>query len=251
MLRDIGVLRHNVGEFLLRTLAQPVLFIFVFAYLFPRIGQQVGGGADRFASVLIPGLVAVTAVFCGVSSVSLPLAIEFGATREIEDRVMAPVPVKVVGLTKVVSGAVQSLVASLVVIPAVWVATGFHAPIHWDHPLRLATILPLGALVGSALGLMLGTVISPRRISYLFALLLLPLTLLGCVYYPWIALHAIPWLQVAVLANPVVYMSEGLRAALSPQIPHMPLPAVYGLLAAVFGIMLWIGLKKFEGRVLS
>ena len=54
-----------------------------------------------------------------------------------------------------------------------------------------------------------------------------------------------------MLANPVVYMSEGLRAALSPQIPHMPLPAVYGLLAAVFGIMLWIGLKKFEGRVLS
>jgi hypothetical protein len=46
-------------------------------------------------------------------------------------------------------------------------------------------------------------------------------------------------------------MSEGLRAALSPQIPHMPLGAVYGLLAAAFGGMLWISLKKFEDRVMS
>jgi ABC-2 type transport system permease protein len=251
--RDLAVLLRDLPAFALRTAMQPMLFAFVFAYVFPRIGQGIGGahGSAGFVAVLLPGLMANTLMFQGVTAVALPLVAEFSVSKEIEDRVMAPVPVKVVGLTKVISGAVQALLASLVVIPAVWVATGGHAPIHWDHPLRLATILPLGALVGSSLGLMLGTVISPRRISYLFALLLLPLTLLGCVYYPWIGLHAIPWLQVAVLVNPVVYMSEGLRAALSPQIPHMPLWAVYGLLAAAFGGMLWISLKKFEDRVMS
>jgi hypothetical protein len=33
-------------------------------------------------------------------------------------------------------------------------------------------------------------------------------TMLGCVYYPWSALHHIRWLQIAVLVNPMVYMSE-------------------------------------------
>ena len=251
--RDLAVLFRDLPAFALRTSMQPMLFAFVFAYVFPRIGQGIGGAHQSagFVAVLLPGLMANTLMFQGVTAVALPLVAEFSVSKEIEDRVMAPVPVAVVGLTKVISGAVQALVASLVVIPAVWVATGFQAPIRWDHPLRLLTILPLGALVGSALGLMLGTVISPRRINYLFALLLLPLTLLGCVYYPWVALASIRWLQVAVLLNPVVYMSEGLRAALSPQIPHMPLWAVYGLLAAAFAALLWIGLKKFAARVLG
>ncbi|HEY8021605.1 MAG TPA: ABC transporter permease [Thermoanaerobaculia bacterium] len=251
--RDLAVLLRDLPAFLLRTAMQPALFAFVFAYVFPRIGQGIGGARDSaaFAAVLLPGLMANTLMFQGVTAVALPLVSEFSVSKEIEDRVMAPVPVRVVGLTKVISGSVQALLASLMVIPAVWIATGFHTTIHWDHPLRLATLLPLGALVGSSLGLMLGTLISPRRINYLFALLLLPLTLLGCVYYPWVALSALRWLQIAVLANPVVYMSEGLRAALSPQIPHMPLWAIYGLLGAAFAAMLWIGLAKFEARVLS
>jgi len=251
--RDLAVLFRDLPAFLLRTAMQPALFAFVFAYVFPRIGQGIGGARDSaaFAAVLLPGLMANTLMFQGVTAVALPLVSEFSVSKEIEDRVMAPVPVRVVGLTKVISGSVQALIAALMVIPAVWLATGLHATIHWDHPLRLATLLPLGALVGSSLGLMLGTVISPRRINYLFALLLLPLTLLGCVYYPWVALSSLRWLQIAVLVNPVVYMSEGLRAALSPQIPHMPLPAVYGLLAAACLVMLWIGLEKFEARVLG
>jgi len=251
--RDLAVLLRDLPAYALRTAMQPALFAFVFAYVFPKIGQGIGGTRDSaaFAAVLLPGLMANTLMFQGVTAVALPLVSEFSVSKEIEDRVMAPVPVEVVGLTKVISGALQSLVAALLVIPAVWLATGFHITIHWDHPFRLLTLLPLGALVGSSLGLLLGTVISPRRINFLFALLLLPLTLLGCVYYPWVALSALRWLQVAVLLNPVVYMSEGLRAALSPQIPHMPLPAVYGLLAAACLAMLWIGLRKFASRVLG
>ncbi len=52
-------------------------------------------------------------------------------------------------------------------------------------------------------------------------MIMLPATMLGCVYYSWTALEQVRWLQVAVLANPVVYMSEGLRAVLTPQVPHM------------------------------
>ena len=46
----------------------------------------------------------------------------------------------------------------------------------------------------------------------MFSILVVPITFLGCVYYPWAYLDKIRWLQVAVLFNPIVYMSEGLRA---------------------------------------
>jgi ABC-2 type transport system permease protein len=258
--RDLAVLLHDFFPFALRTAMQPALFAFVFAYVFPRIGQGIGaasaggglaGHATAFAAILLPGLMANTLMFQGVTGVALPLVQEFSVSKEIEDRVMAPVPVQIVGLTKVVSGAIQAFVAGWVVVPAVWVATGGNAPMSLAHPFLLLTVMPLCALVGAALGLFLGTVISPRRINYLFALLLLPLSLLGCVYYPWMRLQAIPWLQYLTLINPVVYMSEGLRAALSPGIPHMPLGMVYGLLTAALAVMLWIGLNKFKSRVLT
>ena len=72
--------------------------------------------------------------------------------------------------------------------------------------------------------------IAPALAPYLFALVVLPLTFLGCLYYPWKALGAVPWLQVFVLINPLVYMCEGFRAALTTGVPHMSLWAIYGAL---------------------
>lgn len=249
LLRDVGVLRHNVGEFLLRTLLQPVLFIFVFAYLFPRIGQQIGGGSERFADVLIPGLIAVTAVFSGVSTVSLPLAIEFGATREIEDRVMSPVPLWAVGGEKIVFGAIQSVVSAALVLPLGLLFGSGSAALDFSHPVLLAMVLLLACWMSGALGLAIGTCIAPQRMGLVFSVLVVPLTFLGCVYYPWVALTAVPWLHVAVLANPLVYMSEGLRAALTPSVPHMEALLFLGV-GGVFAVSLTIaGMLLFARRV--
>jgi hypothetical protein len=65
-----------------------------FAYLFPRIGESIGHGGHDFSSVIVPGLVASTAVFTGVATVSLPLSIDLGAAREIEDRMLARQPAR-------------------------------------------------------------------------------------------------------------------------------------------------------------
>jgi ABC-2 type transport system permease protein len=91
----------------------------------------------------------------------------------------------------------------------------------------------------------------PRKMQMLFAVILLPATMLGCVYYPWSALSHIRWLQIAVLVNPMVYMSEGLRAVLTPGVGHMPLWAVLLVLiggTAVFG---YLGTRTFKRRVLN
>lgn len=249
LLRDFGVLRHNVGEFLLRTLVQPLLFIFVFAYVFPKIGQGIGGGSGRFADVVIPGLVAASAVFCGVSAVSLPLAIEFGATREIEDRVMAPVPLWAVGGEKIVFGVLQSLVSAALVLPLGMLASATSVSLRVDQPWLLAAVVVIACWISGALGLVVGTVVAPQRMGLVFSVLVVPLTFLGCVYYPWAALKAVPWLQIGVLANPLVYISEGLRASLIPGVPHMSVAAFLGLGLAFALALTYAGMRLFARRV--
>src|ERR671916_1995295 len=119
VLRDVIVLRKGFHLFLLRTIMQPLLFVFVFTYVFPKIGQGIGGqaGADDFSSLLVPGVVAIACIFQGIQAVALPLVQEFSYTREIEDRVMAPLPVQLVAFQKIVAGALQCLLAGLIVFP--------------------------------------------------------------------------------------------------------------------------------------
>ena len=114
-----------------------------------------------------------------------------------------------------------------------------------------ALIMVASSTVTASLGLLLGTVMDPRKIQMVFAIVLLPATMLGCVYYPWSALHSIRWLQILVLINPMVYMSEGLRAVLTPSIGHMPVWAV--LLALVGGTIAFTawGVRTFRNRVVA
>ena len=93
-----------------------------------------------------------------------------------------------------------------------------HANAHVSSWLFLVTVLILSTLTAGALGLTIGTAVKPQQIGLIFGVVVIPITFLGCVYYPWAALTHIRWLQYGVLINPIVYMSEGLRAALTPSL---------------------------------
>jgi ABC-2 type transport system permease protein len=119
LLRDLTVLRKNPGEFLARTIVQPLLLVFVLGYVNPKIGLGPGGaGATRLATTLVAGMLAIVTLFQGIQGIAIPLVREFGFTREIEDRVLAPLPGSLVALEKVAAGALQGLLAALVVFPS-------------------------------------------------------------------------------------------------------------------------------------
>jgi ABC-2 type transport system permease protein len=189
-------------------------------------------------------------IFQGVQAVALPLVQDFGYTREIEDRVLAPMPVWAVAAEKVAGGAIQALLASLVVFPlALFIpANKVHLSVHWFY---LITLLPLAAVMSAAFGLTIGTRVQPRQVPLIFSLLVIPMTFLGAVYYPWRTLTPLPWLKVAVLVNPLIYMSEGMRVALTHGVPHMPIVAIYLALIAFTVFFLKLGIDGFKKRVLS
>ncbi|MBK5287696.1 MAG: ABC transporter permease, partial [Acidimicrobiia bacterium] len=90
----------------------------------------------------------------------------------------------------------------------------------------------------------------PRTVPMLFGIVVLPLTMLGCIYYPWSSLSAVPWLQNLVLINPLVYMCEGFRAALTAG-PHMSLWAIYPAVVGFAAVFMAVGLAGFRKRVLA
>jgi ABC-2 type transport system permease protein len=274
MAREFRVLRRNAVATFTRAVMQPLLFVFVFAYVFPKIGGgfMLGGaaaagtagaagaagagaaaGGVNFATILVPGLMASMLLMQGIMAVTFPLVMEFSWQRTIEDRALAPVPIRVLAIQKITAGAVQSFLGALIVFPIVLLV---HAPgqapqVDVTSWALFAFILVFASLLTSSLGLLLGTIMDPRKMQMLFAVILLPATMLGCVYYPWAALSQIRWLQIAVLINPMVYMSEGLRAVLTPSLPHMAMWAV--LLALVGGTVVfgYLGTRTFTKRVLN
>jgi len=252
LIRDVQVLRKTFVAFLMRTVTQPLLIVFVFAYVFPEIGQGVGGsgaGATLFSTSLMPGLIGVAVVFQGIQAVTIPLVSEFGYTREIEDRVMAPLPIWAVAVGKIVSGAIQSALAALIVVPfALWIpSTPVHVDLNW---LALVTVAPLACVLAGALGLAIGTRAEPGQIPMVFGIIVIPMTMLGAAYYPWERLDAIEWLKWAVLINPLIYISEGFRMALT-DIPHMSAFGIYGALVGFTIGLSWLGISGFTKRVLA
>jgi ABC-2 type transport system permease protein len=259
ILRDLVVVWKTKQEFVLRTLIQPFLLCFVFLFVFPKIGQAVGGtaaGASGFATILVPGVVGISVMFQGVQSIALTMAQEFGFTREIEDRVQAPCPIWLVAISKVLSATVQGLISVLIVFPIASVvhAAGVRADIslHW---LVILTFVPIACIGMAGLGLVLGTSFEPRNIGLMFGFVILPITFLGGTYYPWTHLAPVKiggfhWLQTLVLINPLVYVNEGMRAAFT-NAPHMHLYVVYPVMISFGAFFLSLGLRNFRRRVLS
>jgi ABC-2 type transport system permease protein len=256
-LRDIHVLRREKFPFLIRVCMNPLLFLFVFTYIMPHMSggaamnptAAIAGG--NFSTVLLPGLMAVAIMFSGIAAVSLPLAQEFGITREIDDRVMCPLPVAAVAIEKIIFSSLQSMMAAAIVFPLAYYvpATPVYAQVNsWPY---LIVVLALASLVAGALGLVIGTTVKPQQISLIFGVVVMPITFLGCVYYPWAALGSIRWLQIVVLFNPIVYMSEGLRAALTPTLPHMNAALILAMLTVFLVLLTRLGIRGFLRRVIS
>jgi ABC-2 type transport system permease protein len=260
MAREFRVLGRNAPSTFIRAVMQPLLFAFVFAYVLPKIGSgfsATGAGASAsgisFATILVPGLMGSMFLMQGMFGTTMPLVMEFSWQRTIEDRALAPVPIQVLAIQKITAGAIQALIGAAIVFPVVyWVhAPGQGPHIHVTNWFLLAAVMVFASTLTASMGLWLGTVVDPRKMQMVFAVVLLPLTMLGCVYYPWSALHVIRWLQIIVLVNPMVYMTEGLRAALTPGIGHMALWAI--MLALVGGTVVFgsLAVRTFRNRVVN
>jgi ABC-2 type transport system permease protein len=245
--RDLVVARRHAIPLLMATLTQPILVVLVFGNILPRMNLV----AEGFRTVMLPGLMAITMMMAGVQGVLMPLTQDLSGTREVEERILAPISVLGVALEKVVAGAIHAGLAGLVALPAMMLL--MHRVSGVDvHP-RWLVLLPLvllSGLLSAAFGLTLGTQVQPRFAGLLFAVVLGPMMLFGCAYYPWMGLGALGPVQYVFLINPLVFMSEAMRLAVTPDIPHMPVALMLSGLLGFFALLTYLGARAFEKRTI-
>ena len=166
---------------------------------------------------------------------------------------LAPLPIWAVGVGKIIAGALQAVIAAAVVFPIVFFvhAKGQAPTVHISNWPLFVVVLLLASVLSASFGLLIGTSFRPQQVPLVFSILVLPMTLLGCIYYPWARLTPITWLKWAVLVNPLVYMSEGMRAALTPGIQHMPTTVILLAMLAITVALGLVALRKFRERVVS
>ncbi len=245
--RDLLVTARHAGPLLVSTLTQPILVILVFGNIMPRLGLVAAG----YGGVMAPGLMAITMLMAGVQGVLIPLSQDLSGSREVDERLLAPISVRAVAMERIVAGALHSVAAGGVALPAMILL--MHRVGHVDvRPswLWLAPLALASGLLSAGFGLTLGTRVQPRFSGLLFAVVLGPMMLFGCAYYPFAALSAIGPLRYVFLVNPLTFVSEAMRIAVTPGATHMsPYLLLPGLLAylALFAVL---GARSFEKRTI-
>ena len=250
--RDMFLLRANSREFVARAVIQPLMLLFVFSYVFPRIGQTYVSTTASFATVLTPGLIGYAAFYAGVYTVGMSLALELSYGRPgLDDRLLAPLPTWALGAEKAMMGAINGILAGALVLCIAMAIPASHLNIGMPAPVIAAGSIVVVGLLAAGAGMFVGTAVKPERLPALFTIVLIPIAFLGCIYFSWSRLAGIRWLQIVVLLNPLTYMTESVRTLLTPSAPHMP---TWGALlggCAVAVSMLLVGLRSFTRRVIG
>jgi ABC-2 type transport system permease protein len=244
--RDVFVTGTEVIAFLAQVLLQPIFLLFVFGKVLGDLGYTQG----NFGAVLLPGVVAFTAFLTALQNTAFPLVIDFSYTKEIEDRLLAPLPTAMVAVEKIVFATLRSLVAAVLMFPlGRWILGSL--TLSWSDAPMVAIFLVLGSLVGAAIGMTVGTLVTASKINIVFAIVLTPLLFTGCTQYPWPSLDHLRWFQVICAFNPLTYVSEGMRGEMLAGTPHMHpwvcLVALVGFLAA----FTTVGLYGFRRRAID
>jgi ABC-2 type transport system permease protein len=250
--RDLVVTMREFVPFLLQALVQPLFFLFIFGKVLPSIGLAV----RNFASLMLPGIVALTAMIAAMQGVTLPLVLDLGFAREIDDRLLSPLPIWWVPLEKVLFAALRGTIASSVIFPLGFFILGSGFAVRADRIHVLIGMVVLTGLVGATIGLWMGTIIKPDQISLMFTLIFTPLLFTGCTYYPWGALGSLRWFQILTLFNPLTYAAEGLRYAMVPpsngrDFPTLSLTWILPALGVSVIAMFIIGARTFRKRVVT
>jgi ABC-2 type transport system permease protein len=244
--RDVYVTWNEFPIFLAQVILQPLFLLFVFGKVLGSLGYTRPGYSD----LLFPGLLALTAVITGMQALAFPLVIEFGWTKEIEDRLLAPMATGLVAAEKMLFASLRALTATTIMIPVGIVVLG-SIPWRWSALPQLVLVMVLGSVLGAGLGLVLGTLVKPNRINIVFSLVFTPLLFTGCSQYPWPSLDSLRWFQVVTALNPMTYVSEGMRAALVPEVPHIRPWVCILVLIGSLAVLTVVGVRGFYRRAID
>ncbi len=197
--------------YLVISLIQPVIWLFLFGSLFRKVVELPGFGAASYLDYLVPGVVIMSALSTSMWS---GMTVLEEIDRGIMDRFLVlPLHRSAIINASVVMQALTTTVQSLIIVALGW-AAGAHYPGGVRGVLVLIAASVLIAVVFSALSNTVGMLARQREtIIGINTFLLLPLTFLSTAF---MATALMPrWMRIVAAGNPVNWALESGRAAMS------------------------------------
>ncbi|AEW99938.1 ABC transporter permease [Streptantibioticus cattleyicolor] len=230
----------RIGGVTLQPVVNTVLFVTVF-------GSAVHIPATRYPDYLLPGLIAQSVAFGGVSA-GVATATDF--SLGVIDRLTSLPITRLAVITAQIVGQVIEQAASMLVVACLGAALGWRPRVNADAICELAGLLLLGLFAFTTFGVLLGTIVrTPATIQGLGYGILLPLVFLGGTYVPVTGMQTLPrtiaeYNPIAALVAAVRQVAQGTGSTGSLMLEH-PVPSTAACCTLLIAVCLPLAVKKF------
>ncbi|MGA9666645.1 MAG: ABC transporter permease [Gallionella sp.] len=222
---------------------QPVLWLVIFGQVFSHV-RDIPTGGISYLAFMTPGILAQSVLF---SAIFYGIAVIWERDLGIVQKLLvSPAYRSALVLGKAVSAGLRGLVQAVIVYLVAWL---LHIALHWDAMAILQVMLAviLGSCIFSTFSLIIACIVKTReRFMGIGQLLTMPMFFASNAIYP---LEIMPnWLKTVAMFNPLTYLVDVLRDAMIEGGHSVHgLPADFGILAAVFLLLLVIAAKLYPG----
>ncbi len=234
--REVGRTKRVIGQAIITPLVTASLYIFVFGFI---IGSRIELIEDiRYISFVFPGVFAMNLIMAVFSATSFSIFfMKFQKT--IEDMLTLPLSYIELVLSLIIGGIARAFAIS-VALSAVALLFGVNTI---ANPIVLFGYVLLTSILFGLLGVVAGiwSDSSFEKFGFVTNFILTPLTFLGGTFY---SINMLPdnW-QFIVLWNPIFYVVDGIRYALTGYHEAslvLGVLVISGLSAIVMAICVWI-----------
>jgi ABC-type multidrug transport system permease subunit len=235
----------RVPERLLDVTLQPVIFTFLFLYVF---GSAIHIPGMRYQDYLLPGLIGQSLAF-GVVGAGVATANDF--TSGVIDRFRSLPVTRMSVITAQVLGQVLEQILGLVITAAIGLACGWRPDLSVGTGFEVVGLVLLALCAFTWFGVLLGMVVrnSDAMQGAGFAIVL-PLSFLAGAFVPISGMKAVPrvigeWDPLSALVAAMRQVTQGTHAHGSWQLEH-PVVAMVGWCLLIIGICVPLALRKFR-----
>ena len=244
LIRDLVIFIPQYKDALINTLIWHTLTIAIFTYIMPSLGLA------EFGTFILVTNIASSGFFNTTENIATFLS-DLTGDRAISYYLTLPIPQWMIFTQIAIANALKSLSIAIIMLPAGLLVTGNFQALPYFCWWKFALILTLGNLFFGFFSLIITAFTkSLDTMNNAWLRVVFPLWYLGGSTYPWIKMNSVaPLLGKILLANPLMLVLEGTRAAALNPATSLPFWSCIGGIIFYIILMGYIGTTQLMKRL--
>lgn len=242
---DLSILKKNLVDKLIDVAIWTVLTLFVTGYIMPYFGLS-----GNFGPFQLGGVIAAVGCFELYGQV-VELLTDFNGDRIISYYLTLPIPAWMVLMSKALYFACTNFILSLAMFPLGKICLWNRLDLINVSYVKLVAILFVQSFFYSFCSFWCTSVIADiSKIGSVWSRFIFPLWFMGGFQFSWYALHSfVPLIAYVDLINPMIYITEGTRAALLGQEEYLSYGLCFLMIILFSVLFMVIALGKLKKRL--